>query len=119
MVAKRVSMMICNARIRAARSRLPFNLKRADIVIPDFCPVFRVPFSRGSGTSRLYFSQSMAPSIDRIDSMRGYTKNNIVIVSCRANSIKGDASLAELRAVAKFYTNLARQKLVSQRKEKQ
>lgn len=37
-----------------------------------------------------------SPSIDRIDSTKGYTRDNIQIISWKANSIKRNASLEEL-----------------------
>jgi hypothetical protein len=40
-------------------------------------------------------------TLDKIDPTRGYTKGNVQILSFRANTIKGDASLEELKLVAK------------------
>jgi len=48
-----------------------------------------------------------SPSLDRIDNTKGYTPDNVVVVSNRANSIKRDATPDELMAVAKFYMQLA------------
>ncbi len=44
-----------------------------------------------------------SPTIDRIDNTRGYTKDNVLVVSHRANSIKSDATLDELEAIVSFY----------------
>jgi hypothetical protein len=49
-----------------------------------------------------------SPSIDRIIPSLGYVRGNVVIVSMRANRIKTDATDAELRRVAKFYTKAVR-----------
>ena len=51
-----------------------------------------------------------SPSFDRIDPKKGYTKNNIVIVSTRANRIKSDATVDEIRKVADFYEKLLKDK---------
>lgn len=100
---KKVAMIICNCRTRAERDGIKFSLTREDIHIPDKCPVFGTPFAPKERTDKRYFGQSYAPSIDRIDNSKGYVPGNIIVVSCRANSIKGDATLEELQAVAKFY----------------
>lgn len=105
-----VSMMLVNARTRAEARGLPFQLTRENIVIPERCPVFGVKFETAyAGRARLYFNRSHSPSIDRIDNRRGYVPDNIVIVSCRANSIKSNASVGELLRVAEFYAGLERQ----------
>lgn len=53
------------------------------------CPLLKVPFTEGSYTQ----------SLDKIIPELGYTKGNVWIVSYRANSIKNDASLEELRTI--------------------
>lgn len=51
-----------------------------------------------------------SPQLDRIDNTKGYTKDNVVVVSKRANTIKNDATVQELCKVAEFYKNLGRSK---------
>lgn len=43
-----------------------------------------------------------APSLDRIDSTRGYEPGNIAVISSRANTIKGDATTEEVARVARW-----------------
>ena len=40
-------------------------------------------------------------TLDKINPAKGYTKGNVQILSFRANTIKGDASLEELKLIAK------------------
>jgi hypothetical protein len=47
-----------------------------------------------------------APSIDRIDNNKGYTKDNIMVISRRANILKKDATFDELITIGKFYERL-------------
>lgn len=103
---RKVASILCNCRTRARAMGVEFTLTREDIIIPERCPVFGVTFEDECSKKGRYFAHSFSPSIDRIDNARGYTKDNIVIVSCRANSIKGDATLEELREVLTFYENL-------------
>jgi hypothetical protein len=55
------------------------------------CPVFGTLLQFNSTGFR-----DSSPSIDRIDSNRGYTVDNIQIISWKANQIKRNASLEEL-----------------------
>lgn len=86
------------ARARAAKEGLPFDLKIEDIVIPSHCPVFGIKFNGGKETM---------PSIDKIIPSMGYTKDNIVVVSMRANRIKSDATTKELVQLSNFYSEIA------------
>lgn len=81
------------AKTRATRKRREFNIDLEDIVIPELCPVFDVP---------LVEDTEYAPSIDRIDSSKGYVKGNIQIISRRANLLKNNATVEELEMVIKF-----------------
>jgi len=76
------------ARTRAEAKNLAFTIRVEDIVIPDTCPVFGTPLT--------------SPSLDRFDNSRGYTPDNIRVISRRANTIKSDATLAEILAVAEY-----------------
>lgn len=89
------------ARGRAKRAGIPFAITEEDIVIPKRCPVLGIPLKRGSGIGGALPS---SPSIDRIDPTQGYVPGNVIVVSHRANTIKGDATPAEMRAVAVFYS---------------
>ena len=68
------------------------------------CPVFGTKFSFGKGHNWKYKQNSM--SVDRIDNNKGYNKDNIVIVSFKANAMKSSATLKELYQVADFYYKL-------------
>jgi len=85
-------MMFYDARKRAKSLGLPFDIKPEDIVLPDTCPVLGIKLaSHGHKDSR--------PSLDRIDPQKGYVTTNIRVISFRANRIKADATVEELRAV--------------------
>lgn len=77
---------------RANKKGLTFDLTLEDIPdVPYMCPVFNVPMVG-----------RYSPSLDRIDSSKGYVKSNIQIISTRANAIKNDATPEELRLLALF-----------------
>jgi len=73
---------------RATKKGLAFNLTLEDIPeIPTLCPVLLIPMQ--------------VPSLDRIDSKKGYVKGNIRIISNRANILKNNATVEELTLVLK------------------
>lgn len=77
---------------RSTKHGIEFNLTIEDIPdIPDLCPVFGVPM-----TGRY------KPSIDRIDSTKGYVKGNVQIISLRANTLKNDATPEEIKMLSDF-----------------
>ena len=82
---------------KSALSRnLEFNLTHDDIVIPEYCPVLGLKINRGDSLTE------DSPSFDRIDNTKGYTKDNIQVISWRANRIKSDASLEELEKICNY-----------------
>ena len=88
-----------NAKARSIRKNIYFKLEKEDIKIPVRCPVLglvlhRYPGKRGGGPS--------SPTIDRIDPTKGYTKENVHVISKRANMLKNDATPEELVQICKW-----------------
>lgn len=75
------------AKQRAFRKNLEFTIQPHDVVIPATCPYLKKP---------LVPKTAYAPSIDRVDNTRGYVKDNIEIISKRANAMKNDANVEDL-----------------------
>jgi len=61
------------------------------------CPVFGTVLRFNEGR----FGPN-SPSLDRLKPKRGYTPNNVVILSYRANAIKNDANAAMLYRLAQW-----------------
>ena len=107
-----IPQLISGFRNRAKKQSVPFNLTIDDMKdliknAADICPALGVKMK----IAKLYANDSnYSPSFDRIDPKKGYTKNNIVIVSNRANRIKSDATVDEIRKVADFYEKLLKNK---------
>ena len=91
--------MLARCRSRAKRSDPPldFNLSEEDILIPERCPVMQTPIRKGSG--------ARSPSVDRIDSSKGYIKGNVRVISSLANSLKSNLTLEELRNLLDYVEN--------------
>lgn len=79
------------AKRRARIRNIEFDLQLEDIQIPEFCPVLGIPLFQGDRMN------PNSPSLDRINPLRGYIKHNVAVISLRANNLKKDASLEEIR----------------------
>ena len=88
--------MLARVKSRAKRLGIPFDLDIEDFSIPERCPVLGFHIKPNSGRRR-YFGDS--PSLDRIEPSKGYVKGNVRVISARANLLKSDATVEELRAV--------------------
>ena len=86
--------MVQCAKIRAKKAGVPFSITDEDFEIPEFCPVLGIKLE--SGTKKYH---EASPSLDRIIPQLGYVPGNVVVMSFRANRIKGDASREELKIV--------------------
>ena len=84
------------ARVRAKKAGFPFDNQVPKLALPDVCPVLGIPI--------IYHAQSgkhspNSPSLDRVVPARGYTSSNVRVISNRANTLKNNASLNEMRLV--------------------
>lgn len=95
-----VRYMLRNSRNRAKEIGVSFSLAESDIKIPAFCPVLGIQLESGIGKGGWFFDNS--PSIDRVDSSKGYAAENIQVISWRANALKKDATLDEMRRVVAY-----------------
>src|SRR3990167_2568117 len=79
------------AKLRAKKKDLEFSITVDDIEFPEFCPLlgYKILIEE-------FGIRHDSPSIDRKDPKKGYTKENIWIISTRANILKHNASLEEL-----------------------
>ncbi len=80
-----------NARKRATRKNLPFDIEKEDIIIADNCPCCGDPMTR--------------PSLDQVNPGAGYTKNNIAIICYDCNVIKSYGTSKRHRQIADFMDN--------------
>lgn len=84
---------------RAKQRGTPFSITEADIHIPDVCPILSIPVDRGTGRIPAHGS----PSLDCLIPERGYVPGNVAVISHRANTIKNNATLEELKKVCSWY----------------
>lgn len=87
-----------NAKNRAKRKGIEFNLRISDIEIPEYCPYLHIKLSSGTYSDR---KKGNSPTVDRIDATIGYIPSNIEIISDLANRMKQNANKEQLLTFAK------------------
>lgn len=80
---------------------VPFTITKEDIVIPTHCPILGIPLFRGPRGGG-----ENSPSLDKVRPELGYVPGNVIVISNRANRLKADATIEELRDIASFYATL-------------
>jgi hypothetical protein len=88
--------MLASAKQRAVLYGRECTLTLDDIVIPERCPLLGLKITTGSRQQK-----SSSPSLDRKSSSKGYVPGNIWVVSWRANRVKSDSTLEELKLIVK------------------
>lgn len=86
-------------KVRSKNKNLPCNILPEDIVIPDVCPVLGIVLTKDT----MSMGDWNAPSVDKIIPELGYTKGNIMVMSRKANTMKNNATIKELRNFSKFF----------------
>lgn len=96
-----VAYALWRVKTRAKQNDIPFDLTHDDIVIPEKCPVLGIRLEIGEGHAK-----DGSPSIDRLNPNLGYVRGNIRVISHKANTIKSNATLHELRSVVQYMESL-------------
>ena len=87
------------AKKRATKKGVEFDIKPSDIPeIPDKCPVLGIELKINSDKKSL----DSSPSLDRVDNEKGYIKGNLEVISHRANRLKGDFDIDEIKSMLNY-----------------
>lgn len=89
--------LYASAKQRARKQKLDFSITVSDIVIPTHCPYLGIELTNTLHNGRIQTNSSL----DRIDSSKGYTKENIQVISDLANKMKQNATEEQLILFAK------------------
>jgi len=101
---KEIKELYNHLKSSAKKRNIPFTLTLTDLnnlSFPLTCPILNIPLKWNTGQPK-----DNSYSIDRIDSSKGYEKDNILVISYRANVLKRDATKEELKLLSEFYNNL-------------
>lgn len=97
----RIRQLYYQSQARARKKGLEHTLLLEDLldIWPpnNVCPILGIKLEWNSAGFR-----RTSPSIDRIDNSKGYTKENVQIISFRANELKRDATLEELELLVNY-----------------
>ena len=91
--------MLSRSKSRALAKGLEHSLILENICIPKYCPLLGIELKDNTGTGK--GNNPTSPSLDRLDSSKGYTPDNVWVISNRANEIKSNATLEELEAIVR------------------
>lgn len=83
------------AKARSIQNNIPFNISEEDIHFPIRCPLLGIEINY----NRDIISDD-SPSLDRIQPPLGYVKDNVWVISQKANRIKNNGSPGEIMKVA-------------------
>jgi len=91
--------MIANKRAQCKAADKEFDLAVEDILpLPTHCPVLGIELDYG----RKKHVMDNSPSLDRLNSTRGYVKGNVAVISHRANRIKNEGTVEEHESVVAY-----------------
>lgn len=84
------------AKKRAKKKGLEFTIKPEDLELPEgtLCPILQVPLVKHKGKL-----ERNTPSLDRVDSTRGYVPGNVRVISWWANYLKEQLTLEQAKAL--------------------
>lgn len=93
---------------RAKHRKLEYNLTLDYIcsIAEPTCPILGIELEYGYG--QLIGKKTVtanSPSLDRLDTSKGYTIGNVQVVSYKANTMKSNATNIELTRFAEWVTN--------------
>jgi hypothetical protein len=96
---EKIFKSVLGAKERAARKGLEYDLDSDSIynIVPVFCPVFKKQI--------IFSDKEMTPTIDRFDNNKGYTMENIRIISRVANTRKNYGTLEDFAKIYQYMKN--------------
>lgn len=87
-----IAQLLRNAKARAKACGFEYNLTFNDISWNSVCPLLNIPLRVNSGRCG-----PDSPTLDRLDNSKGYVPGNVQIISFKANTIKNNATIEELK----------------------
>ena len=89
--------LLNSSKTRANKFKIPHSIDIDDIKVPDYCPILGIKLEK-KGNKPTHAS----PSLDRKINKLGYIDGNVFVISHRANNLKGDISIRELKNLINY-----------------
>lgn len=95
---------VSSMRRRAIRKQMSFEVtaQQLEAITPDTCPVFGIEFQFIDSKRQ----SSNSPSVDRLDSSKGYVLENLCVISMKANVIKNAYTAEDVFKVARWMRDM-------------
>jgi hypothetical protein len=105
-----IKIMLYSARHRAKDKGWDFDLDLDELVsiAPDCCPVDGLSFDWERQLDDDETLPLTIPSLDRIDSSRGYTKDNVMIIGDKWNRWKNNMNLEDLELLIQYVRSVTK-----------
>lgn len=81
---------------RSKQNGVEFSIVKDDIKLNRICPIF------GIELDVLTNNAETGMSLDRVDNTKGYVPGNCVVISRKANRLKGDGTVEQFKALIKY-----------------
>jgi hypothetical protein len=106
--------MLRSAKSRAKENNLEFDidLQYLQSVATDYCPIDGLPFDWERHLATDKSLPLATPSLDRIDSSKGYVKGNVKIIGWKWNAKKSNMNLDDLLLLVEYVRNATKLKKV-------
>jgi len=99
-----IKAMLYSAKARAKAKDLDFDLDLNFLlqITGDYCPVDGLPFDWNRELNQDNSLPLTIPSLDRINSSKGYTKDNVIVIGDKWNRWKNNMNLDDLELLVKY-----------------
>lgn len=89
--------LLYNAKNRAKKRGIDFDIVETDIIIPTHCPILGIPLfqkDRKAGPN--------SPTLDQINPGIGYVKDNVCVISHKANTMKQNNTVEDFERFIRY-----------------
>lgn len=89
--------LLDGCRYRAKKKGLLCTITAADLVVPEYCPALKIKLEFAKVALK-----DNSPSVDRKVPALGYVRGNVRVISYKANRMKNNATITELKQLIEF-----------------